>query len=381
MAKIVVAGYMIRHPVAGMLLTCYQYLLGLHLLGHHVVYVEESGWPDACYDPLARRHSDDPTVGLRILRGMLARHGLSPSIFYVNRHGPVGFGDRRDLERVLATADLLLNVGGVCWLPQFEACPRRTLIDMDPLFTQLGRFGGAYLRNHHLHFTYGTNIGRPGCSIPTCGLDWRPLFPPVVPSLWQGSETTGPSDDAPFTTIANWTAYGAVEHEGQVYGQKDQEFLRLINLPSRTSQTLELALSGAGMETVAAFRAAGWWTRDAGDVTTSFERYREYVMRSRGELSAAKHAYVATHSGWFSDRSVCYLAAGRPVILQDTGFGDLVPTGCGVLAFSTAEEALDCIERINKDYQTHCSAARRIAKDAFDFRAVLPPLLDAALSP
>jgi hypothetical protein len=378
----VIAGYMVRHPVAGMLLTCYQYLLGLHLLGHDVVYVEESGWPGACYDPFARRHSDDPTVGLRVLDRMLARHGLSPPIFYVNRHGPLSRGDRRELQRVLATADLLLNVGGVCWLPDFKCCKRRVLIDMDPLFTQLGRFGGPHLRDHHLHFTYGTNVGRPDCSIPTCDLEWRALYPPVVPSLWWccSSATRAAVEAAPFTTVANWTAYGAIEHEGQVYGQKDQEFLRFMDLPSCTSQTLELALSGAEERTVEAFRARGWSVRDAGELTTRFGRYRDYVACSRGELSTAKHAYVATHSGWFSDRSVCYLAAGRPVILQDTGFGQSLPTGRGLLAFTTLEEAVECIERVNADYQAHCSAARQLASDFLHFRKVLGPVLEIALS-
>jgi len=251
---------------------------------------------------------------------------------------------------------------------------------MDPLFTQLGRFGGAHLRNHHLHFTYGTNIGRPGCPIRTCGIAWRPLLPPVVPSLWQCCNAARAADNAPFTTVANWTAYGTAEHEGQVYGQKDREFLRLIDLPSRTSQTLELALSGAGTRTVEAFRARGWSMRDAGEVTTSFGRYRDYVVHSRGELSAAKHAYVATRSGWFSDRSVCYLAAGRPVILQDTGFGELLPTGRGLLAFATPEEAVECIERVNANYRAHCLAARRLAIDFLHFRTVLTPVVEAALS-
>jgi hypothetical protein len=253
---------------------------------------------------------------------------------------------------------------------------------MKPIFRLISRRKQPLDRKSHNLRLIAKSGGQPDCSIPTCDLEWRALFPPVVPSLWRccSSATRAAVETAPFTTVANWTAYGAVEHEGRFYGQKDREFLRFMDLPSCTSQTLELALAGAEASTIEAFRARGWSIRDAGEVTTRFGRYRDYVACSRGELSAAKHAYVATHSGWFSDRSVCYLAAGRPVILQDTGFGQSLPTGRGLLAFTTLEEALDCIERVNADYQGHCSAARQLASDFLHFQKVLGPVLEIALS-
>ncbi|HYO50573.1 MAG TPA: glycosyltransferase family 1 protein, partial [Chloroflexia bacterium] len=221
-------------------------------------------------------------------------------------------------------------------------------------------------------------IGRPDCTVPTLGMDWLPTVPPVVPDLWQWA---APAPDASFTTIANWQAYGSVTYEGERYGQKDEEFMRFISLPRATSQKLELALSGASASVVEHLRASGWAVRDASrPVGTDLEAYRLYISHSRGEFSVAKNAYVKTCSGWFSDRSVCYLASGLPVVLQETGFSDWLPTGMGVLPFSTLEEAADCIRRVNADYAAHQRAARELAEEVFSHEVVLPRLLEAALN-
>ena len=377
MARIVVCGYMIRHPVAGNLLAYFQYILGLCRLGHHVVYLEESGWPRSCYDPERQIYSDDPTAGLRATRALFAASHLTVPVYYVNRaSGQACGGSRAAVEAALEEADLLLNVGGVCWLPAFRWCRRRALIDMDPVFTQLGHFGGALLAEHDTHFSYGANIGRPGCGIPTAGVAWRATAPPVVPELW----TAGPAPPgARFTTVANWWAYGAARQGDVLYGQKNKEFLRLGALPARVPQTLELALAGAGPAVVRRLTTAGWAVRDALEVSGDVDAYQSYIRGSRGEFSVAKHAYVVTRSGWFSDRSVCYLAAGRPAILQDTGFGDWLPTGQGVLAFSSPQAAAACIRRVDADYAAHCRAAREIAEQVFSYRHVLPALLAVAL--
>jgi hypothetical protein len=384
MARIVVCGYMIRHPVAGNVLAYLHYLIGLHRLGHEVLYLEESGWPGSCYDPATRAYGDDPKPGLQIAQALLAEHGARATVCFVNRDsGRIWGVTWKELKRVLAAADLLLNLGGVCWLPEFRLGRRRALVDMDPFFTQVGRFGGPLLDEHHVHFTYGANIGRPGCTIPTADVDWRPTVPPVVSELWQnqlpaeGEEAT----DRPVTTVANWSAYGGVTYAGAHYGQKDEEFLRLLDLPRRTPQRLELALTGAGAEIRDRFVAAGWSVRDASGLSADMRTYQTYIAGSRGELSAAKHAYVATRSGWFSDRSVCYLAAGLPVIVQDTGFTDWLPADRGVLAFTSVEEAADCIARVNAAYTAHRQAAREIAEQVFSHRVVLPRLVDTALAP
>jgi hypothetical protein len=377
-ARIIVCGYMVRHPVPGNIFAYLHYVLGLHRLGHEVVYVEESGWSDSCYDPATGASGSDPSSGLARVRALFAVNRLDVLVSYVDRESGAVYGsDWEELRRILTSADLLLNVGGVCWLPEFRLCRRRAMIDMDPLFTQVGRFGAWLLDDHHVHFSYGANIGRAGCTIPTAGVDWLPTVPPVVVDLWDGPAA---SSNGAFTTIANWSAYGAVIHQGERYGQKDEEFLRLLDLPRRSAQPLELVLAGVPDDVTARLCRAGWSIRGAGEpVGTEVPAYRNYIKSSRGEFSVAKHAYVKTRSGWFSDRCVCYLAAGRPVVVQDTGFGDWLPNDRGVLAFSSADEAADQLELANAEYDAHRRAAHEVAVRVFAHDVVLPRLVDAAL--
>jgi hypothetical protein len=379
MARIVVAGYSIRHPLAGNLIAILHHLLGLRLLGHEVFYLEESGWERSCYDPGAQEYTDDPRTGMRAVRMLLDRYGADVPICYVNRESREITGARWDeLTDRLHGADLLLNVGGVCWLPEFSLCSRRALIDKDPLFTQLGGFGGSLLGEHHLHFTYGTNIGRPGCSVPDAGVRWLPTVPPVVPDLWKSPSSDG-LRQAPFTTIGSLNAYGSVTYQGERYGQKDEEFIRFLNLPHRTPQRLELTLNGR-REEIARLHSHGWEVRKSGEISVDPERYRSYIAESRGEFSVAKQAYVKTHSGWFSDRSVCYLAAGLPVILQETGYSDWLTTTHGVMSFTSIEEAVACIEHVNSDYETHRRAARDLAVGVFSHEVVFGRLLETCLN-
>jgi len=371
-----------------MALAYFHYVLGLLRLGHEVLYLEESGWPESCYNPQAGTNSDDPTYGLQTLQDLMASFGVKVPICYVNRDsGQVQGLDWRDVKDMLRQADLLLNLGGVCWLPEFRLSRRLALVDMDPFFTQAGCFGVEGLNEHHVHFSYGVNIGQPDCTVPSGGIDWLPTVPPVVPEIWQISALPRKNLEitdvvgAPFTTIANWSAYGGITYQGEHYGQKDEEFLRMLELPSKTPQRLELAVSGSSAETTERFRSAGWFIRDSGDISTDVSTYHNYILGSRGEFSVAKNAYVKTRSGWFSDRSVCYLASGRPVLLQDTGFSDWLETGSGIIPFKSSEEALAGIEEINRRYEFHCHAARKIAEDYFDARKVLSYLIDRACNP
>jgi hypothetical protein len=276
---------------------------------------------------------------------------------------------------------LLINVGGTCSLPEFALCPRRVFIDMDPLFTQLGRFGAEDLDSYDVHFSYGANIGAPGCTISAGRVTWVPTHPPVVPEIW-APDADSPDGLAsrPLTTIGNWNAYGAIEHNGIRYGQKSEEFLKLVDLPGRTTAQLELALSGANDSVIALLVANGWSVRNADQVTLNWDSYRSYIHRSRAEFSVAKNAYVRTASGWFSDRSVCYLASGRPVVLQDTGIARWLPTNPAVLTYSTPDEAVDCLEQLSVDYPERRRCAAEIAEACFSHRVVLPRLLDNAFS-
>lgn len=387
MSRIVITGYMIRHPLAGNLFAFFHYILGLHRLGHDVVYLEESGWSKSCYNPIKWDYGDDPQTGLRFVQALFQDYDVKARICYVNRKTGKTYGATwEDIKQILSTADILLNIGGVCWLSEFLLCKRRSLIDMDPFFTQIGQFGVEGRNHYHAYFSYGTNIGHPDCTIPVENINWFPTIPPVVPEIWQ-IPPSSPEDrqiierkGTTFTTIANWSGYGAVTYHDELYSQKDVEFLRLIELPKLTSQRLELALSGASAEIWNCMEMKGWLLREGSDISINVPTYRSYIIGSRGEFSVAKNAYVKSRSGWFSDRSVCYLAAGRPVVLQDTGFSNWLSSGRGVIGFSSLKEAAAGIEEVNSDYITHSRAARKIAEEVFSYRVVLPRLIDVIFS-
>jgi len=383
MARIVVCGYMIRLPLAGNILAYFHYLKGLHLLGHDVIYLEESGWPGSCYNPATQIYGDDPFPGIDLVSKLMANHELNAPLCYINRDkGDVHGLNWNEVKRMLAAADLLLNIGGVCWLPEFRLCHRRIYIDMDPFFTQVGRFGAESLYEHDVHFSYGVNIGKADCTVPDNGVNWHATLPPVVPEMWEALipwTENSKNENLPFTTVANWNAYGSVTYNGVHYGQKDEELLRLLHLPGLTSQKLELSLSGIDDDQRRHFQNEGWLVRDAGQVSRDMKTYQDYIRESRGELSVAKNAYVKSRSGWFSDRSVCYLASGRPVILQDTGFSDYLETGGGVLPFSSADEAVQCIESVNAEYECHSRSARNMADNTFSYRILLPNIVEMGM--
>lgn len=377
MSRVVVAGYMLRHPAAGNVLAYFQYVLGLHRLGHEVTYVEESGWPYSSYDIDTGQWVEHPSGGLRTVRTLVERHCPGVRVIWVDGDSDrVDGTTREELRDLLAAAELLLDVGGVCWLPDFALCRRRALVDMDPLFSQVDGFASKLLGNYDAHFSYGVNLGRVGCTVPTSGVDWQPTLPPVVLDLWMDDADV---HDARYTTVANWTGYGGLNHEREWYGQKDEEFLRLLDLPSAAPAPLELALGG-GQAIRPLLRAHGWRVIDAGAVSDDVDTYVGYVHGSRGEFSAAKHAYVKTRSGWFSDRTASYLAAGRPAVVQDTGCRSL-PDGEGLLFFDDLTGAARALHAVESDHPRHSAAARRLAREHLAHDVVLPELVARALEP
>lgn len=373
---------MIRYPVVGNQFSFFHYILGLYRLGHSVTYLEESGWAQSCYDTHTQTYSDDPTVGMLSVKSLMETYGVDGTVCYINRNSRAVYGaDWSEVKSILRSADLLLNIGGVSWLPEFRLAPLRVWIDMDPFFTQVGQFGSEGREDYHAYFTYGTNIGQPNCTIPDDGLNWQPTVPPVVPDIWQddsaGSLNSNSIAGTPFTTIANWSAYGSVDYEGESYGQKDEEFLRVLQLPKYVAHRLQIALAGADTDVLELLNDNGWSLCDGSEVSRSLPTYKAYITRSRGEFSTAKNAYVKTKSGWFSDRTVSYLAAGRPVIIQDTGFSYQLPSDTGVVCFASMDEAISGIEKVNGDYEKHSNTAREIAQSVFGYQVVLPRILDA----
>jgi hypothetical protein len=371
--KILFAGIIARYPFGGVTWCSLMYLLGLRALGHEVFYIEDTG--ECVYDPVQNTRSTDPSYGTSYIHQALEPFGLGDRWAFVNYDGTYHGHSAEEVRRFCADADLFLNLSGGSWFwrDEYARIPRTAFIDSDPTFTQLAIakaepwYVAFFERFSHL-FTFGANIGTPASPVPVGPFNWRKTWQPIAMEAWQ---TDRPAGDT-FTSVMTWQ----IESFTDVGGNKDQEFVRFIDLPKRTSQPFQLAINGPQQ----LLREHGWSTVDAMSVSRNLWDYRDFIHRSRAEFGVAKHTYVSSRSGWFSDRTECYLASGRPALVQDTGWSAHLPAGTGLLGFSTPEEALDGIERINLDYQRHAREALAIARDHFDAGRVLRRLLDEVTS-
>jgi hypothetical protein len=378
------AGYLARYPLGGHLLSQYHFLAGLAKLGYEVVFVEHYGWSDACYDPRTNTMSDDPTYGLNQILPFFQRIG-GRRWCYVDAAGKWHGLQRDEVRNLCREAAALVSVSSTTWLDEFRECNTRIFVDIDPGFTQFKMSptpntscpGYASPYDFNFQFTCGERIGQPDCPIPTHGLRWHPIRQPLALNLIQPRFTP---QARRFTTVMSWTAYGSVEYQGVTYGQKNLEMLKFLDLPRRAGEAFEIALGGVGAP-AQQLRDAGWIITEALAATLSVDTYLEYIGNSRGEFSVAKNGYVKTRCGWFSDRTVAYLASGKPVIVQDTGFSEVLPCGEGLFAFRTGDDVVAAMEEIGKDYERHCRAARRIAEEYFDAHKVLTAMLKACAVP
>jgi hypothetical protein len=374
--KIVCSGHLIRYPLGGFSWHHLQYLVGLRRLGHEVIYFEDYGWPTSCYDPARDDMTANPSYGIAYLLSLLRPHGLDGRWCYLAEDGTAHGMPRERLAQLCRECDVYLNLSGINWIPEVKQSRCRVMVDTDPVFTQIGGHGiGGPFSRYHALFTYGENVHRFSSGMPTGEARWLPTRQPVVLDLWS---TEAGDRHAPLTTVMNWSAYGDREHEGWVYGQKDREFEPFFGLPRDTGEAMEVAVNApaAVRERLA---GGGWQLADPLEVTRDPWIYQRYLRASRAEFSVAKHGYVSTRCGWFSDRSSGYLATGRPVVVQDTGFSDFLPCGQGLMAYRTPQEAVAAIRRLNDDYEAHCCAARVVAEEYFDARQVLADLLERSL--
>lgn len=313
-------------------------------------------------------------------RAVLHAHGIADRATLLCTDTRTTVGRPYDeLVRVAASADVVLNVGGLLDDPELLGpAPVRAYLDLDPGFTQLWAAQGADLRlDGHTHFvTVGSLLGSAQCPVPTLGRHWIGMLPPVSLPHWPTVEPA--PREAPFTTVASWRGYGSVWHEGVHYGQKAHAMRPLFGLTERTSERLEPALEihPDEVDDVAALARHGWKLHDPARVANTPQAFRRFVHDSRAELGIAKLGYIVGRTGWFSDRSVCYLAAGRPVLAHDTGFDQILPTGEGLLAFSDVDDAAHGIAEIAGDPGKHGAAARRIAEEHFDARTVMADLIE-----
>jgi hypothetical protein len=379
--RIVVAGGAGAMPFAGVAWQVAQYVEGFRRLGHDAFYLEDTQrWP---YDPINETVCDDAAAAIDYVASLMKRCSLPEAWAYRD----VAADDRLhgvsedELQRRLSSADVLVNVSGVMVLREEHLqIPVRVYLETDPVLPQIeiakgNQFTIDFLAAHTHHFTYGENFGAPDCEVPVERFQYRPTRPPIVLDWWETSD--GPTSDA-FTTIANWRQTSKdIDWNGRLLTwSKDVQFMQYLSLPGRVSGPIELALAAEDGAALERLREAGWRLRPAGPLSKDLDAYREYIRASLGEFSVAKEQYALLRSGWFSDRTACYLAAGRPAVVQDTGWDRALPAGEGLFAFRTVDDAAAALEAVRGDYARHAQAARSIAEEYLSSDAVLGRLLD-----
>jgi hypothetical protein len=372
MTRVVVCGCAGTLPLAGVGLHYLQYCLGLRDLGCEVTYLEETGvW---AYHPDDDRPDDEGAYTVPWMAEMFGRFDLD--WVYRDAGGRYHNATEAEVHSLCAAADVLLNVSGA-HEPNDHHRDARALvyIDTDPGFVQVNAANNpgtrAWLEQHDLLFTFAEAMGAASCRIPDAGLAWRTTRQPVWLPFW--AEVDRPPGET-YTTVMNWRAYEPVQWEGEEWGQKDAEFPLIRELPARTGLPLELALGGADAPRQDLERD-GWRLADPLEATRTIWSFRDYIAASRAEITVAKQCYVRSGSGWFSERSANYLAAGRPVIAEDTGWSSFVPAGKGALPFSTTEQAAAALAEVEADPIGQARAARQVAADYFDSELVLNRLL------
>jgi hypothetical protein len=401
---LLVFGIIGRMPLAGVAWQALHYLEGFRRLGFDVYYIEDTGtWP---YDPEQNTVSDNPAYTVNFIGQLMAAHDFTDRWAYcAAAPGGQTFGlSEFQVLRLFGRADILVNVTGSTVLrADHLRVPVRIYLETDPVLPQIEVAKGNrsfidLLSAHTHHFTYGENLGAPDCGVPVEGFLYRPTRQPIVMDWWEPAPSmdnhASSLSGRCFTTVANWLQSGKdVEWKGETYTwSKHHEFLKFIELPRRTAQPLELALAlksdnGGGnetwatlnqedAETIQVLMTHGWRTLSGMTLSRKTSTYRDYILWSRGEFTVAKDQNVRLRSGWFSDRSACYLSGGRPVITQDTAFGKFLPTGEGLFTFNTIEEILAAIEAVNADYERHRRAARAIAEECFRAETVLKKLIE-----
>jgi hypothetical protein len=371
MARIVVGGTMVRYPLGGMNQWLLAWLVGFKRLGHEVYFVEKSGWPKSCYDLSKRMMTDDCSYGVAVVSALLRRFGLQDKWCFVDATGRYHGLTRERVEAVFKSADLFVDLDWNEWLVEAANAQLRVFVDGEPGWCQINienlRRAGEELPHYDYYYTVGRNVGTDRSTAPTGGESWRHISPPVLVERFPYCPV---NKDAPFTTVMNWQSNKYVAFDGTMYRQKDFEFAKFIDLPSRTTTPLEVAVSGKKVPRQQ-LRDCGWRVRNADDVAVTIDSYKQYILDSRGEFSVAKNVFVAMNCGWLSDREGYYMASGRPVVVQETGFSAHLPCGQGLFAIQTVDEAAAAIETINSNFERHSRWARDIAVEYLDAPKVL----------
>jgi hypothetical protein len=380
--KIIVFGILFWYPLAGVTYQFLQYLTGLRRLGYDPYYIEDSGrW---VYDPRSDDLTGDASGNVRTIASILEAHGCEGRwAFRGNYPGGQCYGmTEAALLQLYRDADAFLNITGAQEIrEEHMTCPRRIYVETDPVAFQVRVAQGdessiATLEAHDMLFSFGENLGAPDCGVPVERFRWLPTRQPVDLDQW---DNACDADGAPYTTIATWHNQGKdITYRGETYyWSKDREFLRILDLPRQRSVPFEIAAE-VDDDTHALLQAHGWRLAHSLRISEEMARYRDYVRRSRGEFTVAKDQNIRLRSGWFSDRSACYLAAGRPVITQETGFSNILPTERGLFGWATMDDILAAVDAIERDYEVHSRAARELAAEYFAAEKVIGSLMSRA---
>jgi hypothetical protein len=384
--RIVVMGFMGSMPIAGVIWQHIHYLVGLQRLGHDVYYIEDSA--RLPYNPQTFEVTDEFGYAARILNQLAREFGFEHRWAYCARYLPAKptAGLRLPkIQQLYREADAILNV---CGTQEFNDDLLKSdsilYIESDPGVEQIkvdkrARSTIEYLKQHRALFTFGENIGTDRFPVPLHKLNWLPTRQPVATDLWKSNRP--PATAAVFTSIANWSTSGLkdIEWRGETYlWSKSREFLRFVAAPKRADEPFELATDIKDEKIRAKFLRNGWRFRSPHEMSVDYWSYRDYIRRSKGEFTVAKDQYVRLHTGWFSDRSACYLAAGRPVITQQTGFTDHYGNDGGLFAFTSVGEIAEAVRAIKLDYKKHSRAARALARQVFEAEKVVGQILERA---
>jgi hypothetical protein len=384
--RIVVMGFMGSCPIAGVIWQHIHYIVGLQRLGHAVYYIEDSA--RLPYNPETFEVNNEFDYAARLLNRLSREFGFKNRWAFCARYLPgnptAGLPLRR-IRQLYRDADAILNI---CGAQEFNddllVSDRILYIESDPGVEQIKIDKGAkattnYLQRHRALFTFGENVGTKSFPVPTHGFKWLPTRQPVVTDLWKTQRA--PPRAAVFTSVANWSTSGLkdITWRGDKYlWSKSREFLRFISAPKKSGETFELATNIEDANTRAKFLRNGWRLHSPLQLSVDYWLYRDYIRRSKGEFTVAKDQYIRLNTGWFSDRSACYLAAGRPVIIQETGFTKIYGGKAGLLSFRSLNEIVDAVKVINADYAKHSRAARALAREFFEAENVLKSILDRA---
>ena len=387
--KIIVLGFMGGMPIAGVIWQHIHYIVGLQRLGHEVTYVEDT--LNYSYDPVAFNISDDYSYATQTLGRLAKEHGFEGRWAYCARFKEsteIAGMSLPELRTLYKEADCALNICGSHDMNDDLRTIRNLIyVESDPGVEQIKIDQGEsetidYLKEHQHLFTFGENIGTTAFVVPTHDFSWLPTRQPVVTDLWcVGAEAPVPDPDALFTTICNWSTSGKkdiVWKDSNYLWSKSLEFLRFIEAPKLSGEPFEMATDIKKEEELELFRKNDWKLVLPHDLSVDWNGYRDYIRNSKGEFTCAKDQYIRLNTGWFSDRTACYLASGRPIITQETGFTAHYGGKEGLLTFSTMEEIVDAVAAIRADYKKHSRAALEIAREVFEAEKVLSSLLERA---